>query len=148
MGRWDPYFYGICEAVAKKSPCLSRNIGAILVHDKSIVSTGYNGPPRGIPHCRNECPRKALNYESGKNLDICPAQHAEVNCITNAARIGASTIGTTLYMNCVIPCKSCFGALINAGVREVVVDSAKFYDSHTEFLAHNSNVLIREFTRE
>lgn len=171
--RWDKYFHTICVAVASKSPCLSRHIGAILVRDHSIVATGYNGPARGVPHCgherfmkdsiisnefkdilmldnikrriANECPRRILGYESGTHLELCPAQHAEANCITNAARLGVSVLDTILYMNCVIPCKNCFGKLINAGVAEIVVDDATPYDKHTQFIIDNSSILIREF---
>jgi len=170
--RWDTYFHSICIAVASKSPCLSRKIGAILVRDKSIVATGYNGPPRGVPHCghdrnmkdevlsaelnkgkytyasnhlRTSCPRKLLGYKSGTGLEWCPAQHAESNCISNAARLGVSTLGTTLYMNCVIPCKDCYGKLINAGIVEIVVNDARVYDEHTQYLIDNSTIKIRRF---
>lgn len=175
---WDQYFYRICEAVSSKSPCLSRKIGAILVRDHSIVSTGFNGPSRGIPHCGRErnikddllitnainkvrknkdipafaaieldrtCPRKILGYVSGEGMQWCPAQHAENNAIIDAARKGASTIGTTLYMNCIIPCKNCYGALINAGIVEIVVDDVTVYDKHTQYLIDNSNIKIRRF---
>ena len=171
--NWDTYFYSICIAVASKSPCLSRKIGAVLVKDKSIVATGYNGPSRGIPHCGNdrfmkddylvdqvpfnmgavlsslrfksECPRKVLGYESGTHMELCPAQHAEVNAISNAARLGVSVLGSTLYMNCITPCKNCFGTLINAGILEIVVDDIKMYDRHTQFLVDNSTIKIRQF---
>ena len=66
--RWDSYFHKICTAVSSKSPCLSRNIGAIIVRDKSVISTGYNGPPRNYPHCEpidGKCPRHAKGYKSG-----------------------------------------------------------------------------------
>lgn len=169
--NWDNYFHSICKAVASKSPCLSRKIGAILVKDKSIVATGYNGPSRGIPHCGNErimkdsvllhflahpnptypsrylseCPRKVLGYESGTFTELCPAQHAEINTISNAARLGVSILNTTLYMNCIIPCKNCFGALINAGVVEIVVDDVKAYDKYTQYLINNSTIKLRRF---
>ncbi len=170
---WDSYFYSICGSVATKSPCLSRKIGAILVRDNSIVSTGYNGPPRGIPHCGRErllrddslrelvdnilmlnpirrrldteCPRKVLGYESGTHMELCPAQHAEENVISNAARLGVSTIGTTLYMNSIIPCSKCFGTLINAGIVEIVIEETKTYDKHTQYLLDNSSIKIRSF---
>ncbi|MBE3139132.1 MAG: hypothetical protein IMZ53_00950 [Thermoplasmata archaeon] len=169
---WDRYFHSICIAVATKSPCLSRKIGAILVRDHSIVSTGFDGPSRGIPHCgqsrllsdiylskyihgmvgqltrsriNNECPRKLLGYESGTHMELCPAQHAEENAVSNAARLGVSTVNTTLYMNCVIPCKNCFGTLINAGISEIVVDEVKSYDIHTQYLIDNANIKIRRF---
>ena len=170
--KWDNYFHLICIAVSSKSPCLSRKIGAILVRDHSIVATGYNGPARGIPHCGQRrflvdnalhtelnpiidtfdraeidstCPRRLMDYPSGEGMQWCPAQHAEANCISNAARLGVSTVGTVLYMNCVIPCKNCFGVLINAGIVEIVVDNATPYDKHTQFQIDNSNILIREF---
>lgn len=172
QSRWDRYFLSICRAVASKSPCLSRKIGALLVRDHSIVSTGYNGPPRGIPHCghsrymvdsalkdaiashpkpintlrfSNECPRRVLGYESGTHMELCPAQHAEENAVSNAARNGVSTIGTILYMNSRIPCKNCFGTLINAGIVEIVVEETTVYDRYTRFLIDNSNIKIRSF---
>ena len=168
--NWDAYFHFICESVASKSSCLSRKIGAILVRDKSIVSTGYNSPPRGIPHCgnerlmkddylvnfstqyyfhpsewREECPRKLLGYKSGTHMELCTAQHAEENCVSNAARNGVSTLNTTLYINCIIPCKNCFGTLINAGINEIVVDEVTMYDEYTKFLVDNSDIVIRRF---
>lgn len=174
--RWDDYFLSICNAVALKSPCLSRQIGCILVRDHSIVSTGYNGPPRGIPHCGSDrfekdmsisflsklsefkdlytvkdiqttCPRRLMSYTSGEGMQWCTAQHAEENAISNAARIGASVAGSTLYMNSVVPCNKCFGTLINAGVVEIVITATIPYDDHTQFLIDNSNIKIREFTR-
>jgi len=171
--RWDKYFHKICVSISTKSPCLSRQIGAILVRDYSIISTGYNGPPRGIPHCgydrimedqviyhelqsvikntdritmRDTCPRQLIpNYVSGERMDLCPAKHAEENCISNAARIGVMTYGSTLYMNCIIPCAKCFGLLINAGIKEIVIDQISYYDKHTKFLRDNSDIKIREF---
>ena len=143
--RWDKYFHTICEAVSSKSPCLSRQIGALLVRNYSIVSTGYNGPPRNFPHCTNICPRKAKNYPSGEGLLECPATHAEANCIANAARIGACTIGTTLYMNCIIPCKDCMAVLINAGVKEIVVDDVIPYHELSLEMAQHANIKLRRF---
>ena len=165
--RWDTYFLDICCSVSTKSPCLSRKIGAILVRDKSIISTGYNGPPRGIPHCGKArlmsdssitfpsninsdllntiCPRQLLGYGSGTHMELCPAQHAEENCISNAARLGVSTINSTLYMNSIIPCKNCFGTLINAGIVEIVINKIKPYDKHTKLITSNSTIKIREF---
>ena len=131
---WDLYFRQICDAIASKSPCYSRQIGAILVHDKSIVSTGYNGPPRGVPHCEEVCPRKAVGYPSGEGMHLCAATHAEANCVINAARIGSSTLGTTLYMNCIMPCIECLKLLINAGVEEIVVDDPTPYSTNHELV--------------
>jgi len=143
--RWDTYFHSICCAVASKSPCLSRQIGAILVRDKSIVSTGFNGPARGYDHCEIQCPRKVMGFKSGEGLVHCPAAHAEGNCVANAARIGASTINTTLYMNCIIPCKDCMILLVNAGIKEVVVDDIENYHEMSINIAKKGNIKIRKF---
>jgi dCMP deaminase len=170
---WGQYFLGICKAVSLKSPCLSRQIGAIIVRNNSIVATGYNGPSRGIPHCGIErivhdpilqslvtaskippkdftqlCPRKVLGYPSGSHMDLCPAQHAEENTVSNAARLGVSVYNTTIYLNTVIPCSKCFGTLINAGITEVVVEESKVYDEYTQYLINNSLIKIREFSKE
>ena len=157
LTRWDSYFHRLCEAVTSKSPCLSRKIGAILVRDNSIISTGFNGPARGYPHCKGiltgdnpsqayrECPRHAQGFKSGEGLIHCPAAHAETNCISNAARVGASTIGSTLYMNCIIPCKDCMILLVNAGIVEVVVDELKPYHEMSLGIAKHGKVRIRRF---
>jgi len=171
--RWDAYFYNICCAVASKSPCLSVQRGAVLVKDKSVIATGYNGPARGIPHCghpryfkdenlaslvrekigpdfhptevQKTCPRHLLGYLSGEGLEICIATHAEANCIANAARVGVCTYGSTLYLNCETPCKDCFSLLINAGVKEIVVMNLKHYDSTSFFIKENSKIKVRQF---
>ncbi len=148
--RWDKYFLNICKAISSKSPCLSRQIGALLVRDKSIVSTGFNGPARGYPHCEEYllgekvgCPRKFRGYKSGEGLHLCSAAHAEANCIANAARIGASTVGTTLYLNCIIPCKDCAILLVNAGIVEIVVEEMEDYHEMSEGIL--KDVIIRSF---
>lgn len=174
--KWDLYYHGVCKAIGANSPCLSRNIGAIIVKDKAIIATGYNGPPRGIPHCgaarlsrdsklaeiynrqhvtaneitefSNTCPRKVLGYNSGERLDMCTAVHAEVNCIINAGRLGVSILDGTMYMNSVIACRECMKVLINAGITELVVENTEFYDLQTEFLLKHSNLKVRTFRRD
>ena len=155
QARWDTYYHRICRAVASKSPCLSRQIGAILVKENVIVSTGYNGPARGYPHCegtlsppfgdKSICPRKLKGYASGEGLHECPATHAEANCIISAARIGAAVSGSTLYMNCIIPCKDCMNLLVNAGVREIVVDDIISYHEISLPIAESAGIKIRRF---
>lgn len=156
MNRWDNYFFNICYAVAKNSLCMSRQIGAILVRDKSIVSTGYNGPARSIYDCNyrliwdtklqkaitnafqtpelGRCPRQQLGLKSGEGLHLCPAVHAETNAITNAARLGVSTLGTTLYLNTQIPCKDCLSNIINAGIEEIVCTELLHYSELTKWM--------------
>lgn len=169
--KWDTYFYKICKAVATKSPCLSRKIGAILVKDKVVVATGFNGPARGIPHCGKDrfendetlrwamrdilpaevgriattCPRQLLDYKSGEGLHLCSAEHAERNCIASAARVGVSVKGTTLYMNCCLPCKNCITLLINAGISEIVVEDVTHYDKYSEFIYKHCSIKLRKF---
>ncbi len=173
--NWDSYFLNICNSVATKSPCLSRNIGAIVVRDKSIISTGFNGPARGIPHCGRDrvlkdnkleealcidfhingasfadsiCPRKLMEFPSGEGMQWCPAQHAEENCISNAARNGVSVLGCTIYLNTIISCKNCFSTLINAGIVEIVCLEDKLYDKYSKFIIDNSSIKIRTFKVE
>ena len=146
LKRWDTYFHKLCIATASKSPCHSRQIGAILVCEKVVIATGFNGPPRSYPHCQGECPRKALaEYKSGELLDQCPATHAEANCIASAARIGASVNNSTLYLNCIIPCKDCMALIINAGIIEVVCDELKPYHEMSLTMAKKANIKLREF---
>ena len=172
MNRWDVYFHKICEIVASKSSCLSRHIGAILVKDNIVIATGYNGSARGVPSCGHErfmsddalqkefssfihdikreliattCPRQLLNYKSGEGLHLCPAEHAERNCIASAARVGISVKGTTLYMNCVLPCKNCITLLINAGIDEIVVEDVTHYDKYSEFIYKHCMIKLRKF---
>jgi len=143
--RWDTYYHRICRAVASKSPCHSRQIGAILVKENVVVATGYNGPARGYLHCADSCPRKDIGLKSGEGLNLCPAVHAEVNCIISAARVGTSVSGSTLYMNCIIPCKDCMSLLVNAGVREIVVDDIIAYHEMSLPVAESAGIKIRRF---
>jgi dCMP deaminase len=166
VANWDEYFYNVCRQVARNSKCLSRRIGAVLVWDKGIISTGYNGPPRGVPRCdmrwkidkefndkykdkvegkelEGICPRYAIGFESGTGLEICPAGHAERNAIINAARKGIKTKGTLLYMTCGIPCTPCLVEIINAGVKEIVVTSLKIYDETAMYLLNQSTLSVR-----
>ena len=146
ISRWDGYFHTICEAIASKSPCLSRQIGAVLVRDKSIISTGYNGPARGFPHCNGDiCPRKVAGYLSGEGLEHCPAAHAETNAIANAARVGVNASGSILYMNSVIPCKFCAVSIVNAGIAEVVVKLLDYYHKISQDIFKYGDVKIRSF---
>ena len=171
---WDEYFLEICNAVAKNSKCLSRKIGAIIVKEHSIISTGFNGPPRGIPHCGLErydkdkylrdaenngsrldsypdeliattCPRQLLGFKSGEGLEYCIASHAERNAIINAARHGIETNKTKMYMTCPTPCHECLKEIINAGIEEVICTSLDRYDEASTFLIENSDLKIRTF---
>lgn len=120
MGRpeLDDYFMQIAEVVASRSTCLRRKAGAVLVKDKRILSTGYNGVPKGLPHCEvTGCPRK--DYPSGTHHELCRAVHSEQNAIVQAAIHGVSIEGATLYCTHQ-PCTLCTKMLINAGIKRVV----------------------------
>ena len=134
MGRIDKenYYLNIAETVAGRSTCLRRCYGAILVKSDEIISTGYNGAPRGRRNCvdLNYCTREALNIPSGERYELCRPVHAEANAISSAAR--RDTLGATLYMVCVAPetgalipgstsCSMCRRLIINAGIRRVVI---------------------------
>ena len=147
--RWDQYYLNISKVVASNSRCLSRQVGAILVFDKVVVATGYNGPPRGVSHCLGDiCPRRQLGFSSGEGLHLCPAAHAETNCIYNAARVGVQTLDTTMYMTCGVPCKECLKGIINAGIKELVCTSLDHYDLLSGLLLRDSSLVIRTYETE
>lgn len=117
---WERYFMEIAELVSSRSTCLRRHVGAVLVRDKHIIATGYNGAPRGISHCMEVgCLREQLGIPSGERHEMCRGTHAEQNAIIQAALHGVSTAGSTLYCTHQ-PCILCAKMLINAGVEKVV----------------------------
>ncbi len=117
---WDEYFLSIAETVASRSTCLRRKVGAVIVRDRHIVSTGYNGAPRGVPHCSElGCLRQQLNIPSGERHEMCRGSHAEINAIVQAAAVGSSTRGAELYCT-TEPCSFCTKAIINAGIFRIV----------------------------
>lgn len=123
MDKWDKRFIGLAELVATWSSCYQENrqVGAVIVKDKRIMTTGYNGAPSGIESCKTKgkCLRRELNVPSGTKLELCYAVHAEQNAIAQAAKLGISVDGGTLYCThqpCVICCKM----IINAGIKRVV----------------------------
>lgn len=121
MKSWNKYFMDICRMVSERSPCLSRHGGAVIVRDKQILSTGYNGPASGESHCTICARKQKPDYKSGTNYNDCPAVHAEMNAIIQAAKHGVSINGATLYCT-FIPCVDCLRAIINAGIKEVIFD--------------------------
>lgn len=117
---WDEYFLGIAKMVALRSNCIKRKVAAVIVKDRRIISTGYNGTPRGVKNCsEGGCPRCNNMSASGKNLDECLCSHAEENSITQAAYHGVIIKDATLYST-YSPCLICTKMIINSGIREVV----------------------------
>ncbi|MGC8777619.1 MAG: deoxycytidylate deaminase [Candidatus Caldatribacteriaceae bacterium] len=120
---WDSYFMAIAHLVATRSTCLRRQVGAVLVKDKRILATGYNGAPSNITHCTLEtCPRSVGHIPSGQNQELCRGLHAEQNVIIQAALHGVSTKNSTLYCTHK-PCVLCAKMIINAGVVRVVYEN-------------------------
>lgn len=118
--NWDDYFLEIADVVAKRSSCVRRQIGAVIVRDRRIVTTGYNGAPSGLKHCTEiGCLREELGIESGTRAETCRALHSEMNAIIQAAQHGVSTKGATLYCTHQ-PCSVCARMLINAGIERIV----------------------------
>lgn len=117
---WDEYFMNIAKIVSSRANCIKRKIGAVIVKDKRVISTGYNGTPRGVKNCyEGGCPRCNSFTESGKNLESCFCSHAEENAIVQAAYHGVSVKGGVLYTT-YSPCLYCSKMIINAGIVEVV----------------------------
>jgi dCMP deaminase len=134
---WDEYFMSIARVVASRSNCIKRKVGSVIALDRRIISTGYNGTPRGIRNCNEGgCPRCAGAAEAGTRLDECLCSHAEENAITQSAYHGVSVRGGTVYTT-FCPCLICTKMIINAGLSEVV------YDAHFP-LGEVSVALFRE----
>ena len=117
---WDEYFLGIAHTVAKRSTCTRRQVGAVIVRDRRIITTGYNGAPAGLAHCLEiGCLRDQLQIASGTRQETCRALHSETNAVIQAAQHGVSTKGATLYCTSQ-PCSVCARMLINAGIVRIV----------------------------
>ena len=117
---WDDYFMRIATEVSKRSTCLRRHVGAILVLDKRILATGYNGAPTGLPHCSEVgCLRDKYDVPSGERHELCRGLHGEENALLQAARYGTRIEGAILYTTHV-PCILCTKMIINAGIRRIV----------------------------
>lgn len=117
---WDNYFLELADLVASRSTCLRRQVGAVLVKEERIISTGYNGAPRGLHHCLDlGCLREEQGIPSGHRYELCRGVHAEQNAIINAAYYGVSTRGGVIYCTNQ-PCIICARMIINAGIVKVV----------------------------
>ena len=119
---WDEYFMQMAELTAQRSTCLRRQVGAIIVKEKHIIATGYNGAPKGLPHCKElgGCLREKLEIPSGERHELCRALHAEQNAIIQAATLGQSIEGATIYITHQ-PCIICAKMIINAGISRIVI---------------------------
>jgi len=116
---WDDYFALLANTVASRSTCLRRQVGAVIVRDKQILSTGYNGTPMGEEHCQ-VCERERLGIAAGERYELCKSVHAEANAIIQAARHGVAIDGADMYVTDE-PCFMCRRMIVNAGIKNVYV---------------------------
>lgn len=162
--KYVDYYMGIAQSVGQtRKKCYSRNIGTVLVRDDTIIATGFNGPPRGIPMCdewggnwsgniekigaqkkdiKGICPRRVMSLPSGTGLEYCPAVHAERNALLMCAKNGVKTDNSVMYMTCGLPCKDCMIELIQAGVRCLICNNTEIYDTLSYKIAEKSGMTV------
>ena len=139
--NWDEYFMEMAELARKRSTCLRRGVGAVIVKDNRVIATGYNGVPKGIRHCEETgCLRQQLNVPSGKMHELCRGLHAEQNAIIQAACMGSSIEGGTLYCT-TQPCVICTKMIINAGIKRVVIKES-YPDALAQEMAAEAGLVI------
>lgn len=142
---WDTYFMSIANVVATRANCSRRKVAAVIVSENRIISTGYNGTPRGITNCFDGgCPRCSGNAPSGSSLEECICVHAEQNAICQAAYYGIRLAGSTIYVT-LTPCLTCAKMIINAGIREVVYAGNYSFDEQTRKLLSDAGVICRRY---
>jgi len=139
---WDKYFLEVAVLVSKRATCLRRRVGAVLVKDKKILATGYNGAPSGLKHCIDiGCLRERLKIPSGERHELCRGLHAEQNVLLQAALHGTSTKGSILYITNQ-PCIICAKMLINGGIEEIVT-SGDYPDKLARDFLEEARIRIR-----
>ena len=144
---WDEYFMKIAQQVSERATCLRRKVGAVLVRDRRILATGYNGAPKGVRHCEETgCLREQMNAPSGERHELCRGLHAEMNALLQAAVYGVRTEAATIYTT-TYPCSLCAKMLINAGVVRVVAQGEYPDKLATEMLAEAGVVVEMLSTR-
>ncbi len=139
---WDEYFLGIADLISKRSTCLRRSVGAVLVKDKRILATGYNGAPSKIRHCSEVgCIRERLKVPSGERHELCRGLHAEQNAFLQAALHGTSLKGATLYST-TQPCIICAKMIINAGISDIII-KGDYPDKLSKEILSEAKVRVR-----
>ena len=137
----DEYFMKMAQLAATRSTCLRRKVGAVIVKDSHVLSTGYNGSPRGVSHCEEKgCLRVLMNVPSGTRHELCRGVHAEQNAVTQAAYFGTSVKDATIYTT-TFPCSLCAKILINSGIKEIVYDEGYMDDLSKEILGETDIVI-------
>ena len=142
---WDEYFMEIAAVVAKRSNCLRRSVGAVIMKDNHILSAGYNGTPKGVTNCfEGGCPRCAGKVASGTHLEECLCTHAEQNAICQAAFHGSAVRGATIYVT-LSPCLTCAKLIVNSGIAEVVYGGDYAFLDTVKKMFRDAGVKVRKF---
>jgi len=142
----DEYFIKIAGLVSKRSTCIKRKVGSVLVKDSHILSTGYNGAPSGFKHCTTEtCVRQ--NLKSGEKPELCRGVHSEINCIIQAAIHGTSIKGNTTLYTTHFPCMSCLKLIINAGIKRLVYKEGYNMENKVkQDLLNESKLIVQKYS--
>ena len=144
---WDEYFMAIADLAATRSTCLRRQVGAVVVKEKRILATGYNGAPRGLAHCLDiGCLREELGIPSGERHELCRAIHAEQNAVVQAATSGVDITGSTIYTT-TFPCSLCSKIIINSGIARIVCRTG-YPDDLSRQLLRESQIKIDVFAED
>jgi dCMP deaminase len=139
----DTYFMEMAHLISRRSTCVRRQVGAVIVKDKRVLTTGYNGSPKGTRHCEDlGCIRDQMKIPSGTRHELCRGVHAEQNAVIQAAYFGISIDGSTMYTT-TFPCSMCAKILINAGIKEVVYEDS-YLDDLSVKLFEETNTVIRK----
>jgi dCMP deaminase len=142
---WDTYFMNIAHVVKTRGNCSRRQVAAVVVKDRRLISTGYNGTPRGVRNCCDGgCARCASEAPSGSGLNDCICSHAEENAITQSAYHGISVKDATMYVT-LSPCLTCAKMIINGGIVEVIYDEEYHFNEQTRSLFAEAGVRCRRF---
>ncbi|MCT4597582.1 MAG: cytidine/deoxycytidylate deaminase family protein [Vallitalea sp.] len=143
---WDEYFMDIVDIIKGRSTCLRRQVGAVIVKDRQILTSGYNGAPSGCQHCEEiGCLRQKLNIPSGQRHELCRASHAEQNAIVQAAMHGISIEGGTIYVTDQ-PCVICSKLIINSGLKRVVF-RGDYPDELSMELLREANISVDKYEK-
>ena len=143
---WDDYFMDIADLVASRSTCLRRQVGCVIVKDRRVLSTGYNGVPSGIAHCSEVgCRRMKEDIPSGERVEMCRGVHAEQNAIIQGARYGIVLLGATVYTT-TQPCSICAKMMINAGIEEIIYEG-DFPDELSQELLKEAGVFCHRHNK-
>lgn len=143
---WDEYFMEFAILSSRRSTCLRRSVGAVIVKDNKVISTGYNGAPSGMEHCdKTGCIRNELNVKPGERHELCRGLHAEQNAIIFAAQSGGNIAGGTIYIN-TQPCSICAKMIINSGIKRVVYLD-EYNDNHSLKLLKDAGIKVEKFKK-